>query len=109
MSRRLAMAAMGLLATATGSQAQMRPIGANDVAHVAVARTLDLRLAESSEAPRTEPLVRGMLIGRRVAANATLGLGLANMYRKKTPSEWRAGDTRPTPSRKPAVTFVLKF
>ena len=50
-----------------------------------------------------------MLLRHNLAPNAALGLGLANIYAKRKGSaEWRIGE--PTPqSRKPAVTFILKF
>jgi len=40
--------------------------------------------------------------------NAVVGIGLANIYGRKKGSNWRMGDP-PQHSRKPAVTFIMKF
>ena len=75
-----------------------------------VARThvLDLRLAQEQGIDRPLPLIRDMLVQKGVGPNAFLGIGLANLYGRKKGSDPSLGD-RPTRSRKPAVTFVMKF
>ena len=77
---------------------------------VVVARThvLDLRLAQEQGIERPIPLMRGMLVQKGIAPNATVGLGLANIYGRKKGGDVTLGD-RLSRSRKPAVTFVLKF
>lgn len=97
------------LIAATGAQAQMKGMTADVVAEVAKTRALDLRLSQELGAQRPLPLVRGMIIARDVAPNALVGLGLANMYTRKKLGSNARGEDRPTRSRKPAVTFVLKF
>jgi hypothetical protein len=105
----LAVAAVMPLFAATGAQAQMKGLTTNVVAEVARTRALDLRLSQELGAQRPLPLVRGMIVARDVAPNALVGLGLANMYTRKKLGSNARGEDRPTRSRKPAVTFVLKF
>ena len=93
----------------TAAQAQMKGLTADMVAEVAKTRALDLRLSEELGAQRPLPMVRGMIIARDVAPNALVGLGLANMYTTKKLGSNARGEDRPSRSRKPAVTFVLKF
>jgi hypothetical protein len=105
----LVIAAVVPLIGATGAEAQMKGLTSGVVGEVATTRALDLRLSQEIGSQRPLPLVRQMIIGHDVTPNALVGLGLANMYsRKKLGSEAR-GEDRPTRSRKPAVTFVLKF
>jgi len=49
-----------------------------------------------------------MVVQQGVGANAFLGVGLANIYGRKKGADGTAGD-RPPRSRKPAVTFVMRF
>jgi len=50
-----------------------------------------------------------MVVQQDVGTNAFVGVGLANIYgRARSGSNQRISD-RPARSRKPAVTFVLKF
>jgi hypothetical protein len=50
-----------------------------------------------------------MLVHHDVAPNATVGIGLANIYAKRKGSaQWRVGEPA-SRSRKPGVTFVFKF
>jgi hypothetical protein len=108
MTKWLALMATLPLAAAVPAYAQMKDFSAADVASVARTRTIDLRLTENIGAQRPAPLMRGMLLHHDFAANATIGVGLANIYARKSGSDLRFGD-RPSRSRKPAVTFVLKF
>ena len=108
MSRWLAMVAFVPLASATGAYAQNKGAAFADVALVARNHAIDLRLADSQGAPGPLPLMRGMLLQQGVGANAFLGVGLANIYGRKKGADGTAGD-RPPRSRKPAVTFVMRF
>lgn len=79
-----------------------------EAGHLATAHVLDFRLSQESGDRRPAPLV-GMLVQHEIAPNAALGVGLANLYtRRKLGYDPRA-EGRPRKSRKPAVTFVLKF
>jgi hypothetical protein len=108
MQRWLAVAAALWLLAASGAQAQMNGLGAVEIAEVAKNHRLDLRIPQSSIDQRSIPLVQGMIVQRQLAPSATVGLGLGNFYARKRGGEFRLGD-RPVRSRKPAVTFVLKF
>lgn len=106
MTKWLALAAAGSLATPTGASAQMSD---KLVASRAATRALDLRVSQEMGRIGPTTLIRSMLLRHNLTPNAAMGIGLANIYAKRKGSaEWRVGD--PTPhSRKPAVTFVLKF
>jgi hypothetical protein len=108
MVRWLAVAAVSPLIVATAAHAQMKGLAPVDVASVARSHTIDLRISQQQGFDRPLPLVQGMLAHQDVAPNAMVGLGLANIYARKKGQNLRVGDT-PTRSRKPAVTFVLKF
>jgi hypothetical protein len=106
----LAIAVVPALAASTAATAQMgRGLVAHEVARVATTRALDFRLSQELGVQHSAPLIRGMLVQHDLAPNATVGVGLANIYAKgKASSQWRVGDPAPR-SRKPAVTFVFKF
>jgi hypothetical protein len=106
MSKWLVIAVLPALAVSSAATAQM---SARLVPGQATTRALDLRLSQELGVQRPMPLVRGLLVRRDIARNATVGLGLANIYgKRKGAAEWRVGE--PTPhSRKPAVTFILRF
>jgi hypothetical protein len=104
----LATAAAVPLLWATAATAQMKGLVTQDVASVAKARALDLRLSEEVGGPRPIPLMRGLIVSRDLAPNASVGVGLANIYDRRRGSEFRGSD-QPRRSTKPAVTFVLKF
>src|SRR4051812_1525698 len=94
------------LAAAAGVQQGMNGLSAGDIASVARTRAIDLRLSQELAPDRPALLVPGMIVRHDFAPNASVGLGLANIYgKKKVGSETRV-DGR---SRKPAITFVLKF
>lgn len=105
---------LGLLATlalapATAVIAQVDALAKPDVASVARAHQIDLRLSQQQGNERPLPLIRGMIVQQEVAAGASVGLGLANLYgRRKNGSSARPGDP-PAYSRKPAITFIMKF
>jgi hypothetical protein len=105
----LAVAAVALLFPATAANSQMKALLTQDVAGVAKSRTIDLRLSEEVGVPRPVPLMRGVIVSHDLAPNASLGVGLANIYgRKRGSGDLRGGD-QPRRSSKPALTFVLKF
>ena len=109
MHRWLAIAAGSSLIAAGGAQAQMKGLSPDDIVSVSKTRVLDLRLAQELGIERPSPVMRGMIVHREIAPNATLGLGLSNVYSKRSArNDWRIGD-RAGRSRKPAITFVLKF
>src|SRR4051812_8216126 len=96
--------------SAAGAQ-QLKGLAAHDIAAVARARALDLRISPQDQVAVPRPFAGGMLVSREVAPNAMLGLGLglANLYgRKKSGSDVRITGG-PGRSRKPSVKFVLRF
>lgn len=97
------------LPLAAAAPAQMNSLAPGEISNVARTRTLDLRVSQQFGIERPEPLVRGTILRHELAPNATVGIGLSNVYaKKKAATDWRIGE-RPAKSRKPAVTFVLKF
>ncbi|HUP67315.1 MAG TPA: hypothetical protein VM145_03770 [Sphingomicrobium sp.] len=106
MRKWLVLAAGPALAASTGAGAQMSE---RLVAGQAATRALDLRLSEQLGNSRPAPLIRHLFLRHELTPNAAMGLGLANIYAKRKGSaEWRIGEPAPH-SRKPAVTFVVKF
>ena len=105
----LAVVAVMPLVAATGAQAQMKGLTSGVIAEVARTRALDLRLSQEIGTQRPLPMVRGMILGHDLAPNTMVGLGLADMYTRKKLGSNARGEDRPSRSRKPAVTFVLKF
>lgn len=105
----LGIAVVLTLAGAPPAHAQMKGLAPGEISNVARTRALDLRVSQAPGFERTEPLMRGVIVRHEFAPNAHVGLGLSNVYtKKKSASDWRIGE-RPARSRKPAVTFVLKF
>jgi hypothetical protein len=109
MGKWLGLLALLPLAAATVAHAQMKGVASADVASVARNHQLDLRLSQQQGNDHPLPLMRGMIVQQDVAPNAIVGLGLANIYgRRKSGASARLGDV-PARSRKPAVTFIMKF
>jgi hypothetical protein len=108
MARWLVIAAAWPLFAAAGAHAQVTRLFPNDIVVVARTHALDLRLAQERGMDQPMPLMRGLLFEQGIAPNAVLGVGLANLYGRKKGSDPSLGD-RPARSRKPAVTFVMKF
>lgn len=105
----LAVAAAMPLFAASGASAQMKGLAPAEIASVARTRALDFRLSQELATANARPFMRGMIVQHGVAPNAVIGVGLANIYsRKRAGGELRI-DQRPGHSRKPAVTFVMKF
>jgi hypothetical protein len=106
MTRWLAATAALWLFGSSSAEAQMKSLGAVEVAELAKNRTLDLRIALPQQGYSSGPhLSPGMLVRRELGTNAAVGLGLANMYQKR-----RGGSDQQVRARKkPAVTFTLRF
>src|SRR4051812_2225197 len=106
MTKWLAIVAMPALIASAGASAQS---SGRLVADQARTRALDLRLSQELGATRPAPLIRSILLRHDIGPNAAFGVGLANIYAKRKGSaDLRIGEPSPH-SRKPAVTFVLKF
>ena len=88
---------------------QMKGLAPVDIGHLATAHVLDFRLKQESPVPGPVPLVRGMIVQHELAPNAAVGIGLSNLYDKRKAGFDSGSASRPKHSRKPAVTFVLKF
>src|SRR3954462_14617168 len=101
-------AAAGQAAAISNSGDGMSGLAAIEVARLATTRALDLRLSQDMATPVPLSLIRGMVVQRGIAPNAAVGLGLANLYDRRSGFDVR-DDGRPKRSRKPAVTFLLKF
>ena len=101
-----AAAATPLIWAAAAQAQSMKGLMPADVAAVARNRTLDLRLYQQQGDERPSALVRGMLVQQGITANSFVGLGLAEMYGRKKGAKF---GNEPVRSRKPAVTFVMKF
>lgn len=109
MTRWLAIAAVSpLFAAASIAHAQSTRLFPDEIVIVARTHALDLRLARERGIERPMPLMRGMLFQQDVGPNAFVGVGLANIYGRKKSADPSLGD-RPARSRKPAVTFVMRF
>lgn len=106
MTRWLAVAAALWLFGSSGAEAQMKGLGAVEVAELAKNRTLDLRIAPPQSGYSTViHLSPSMLVHQELGTNGAVGLGLVNMYQKR-----RGGADQPVRARKkPAVTFTFKF
>ena len=103
----IAAAAQGASAANVGIG--MKGLASLDIGPVATARAIDLRLSEQMRPSASPQLIRGMIVQHGVAPNAVVGFGLANLYERKKPGFDPRDDGRPKRSRKPAVTFVMKF
>jgi hypothetical protein len=107
MGKWLAVAAVLPLMAAPAAHAQMKGLAATEVASVSRAHAIDLRIAEQKGYDRPLPLMNGMIAQQDVAPNTFIGIGLADMYGRKK-GGLRINEAPPR-SRKPAVTFVVKF
>jgi len=96
-------------AAAANAGADMRGLAPGQIGQLAAARVLDFRLRQDSSAAGSIPLIRSMIVQHDLAPNAAIGIGLSNLYDKRKSGIDGVVDSRPKRSRKPAVTFVLKF
>ena len=105
----LLIAAVSQAAATANASADMRGLAPGEIGHLATAHVLDFRLKQDSPLPGPVPLTRGMIVQHELAPNAAVGIGLSNLYDKRKSGIDGGLDSRPKRSRKPAVTFVLKF
>ena len=96
-------------AAAPNAGADMAGLAPGQISHLATARVLDFRLKQDSSIMGPVPLIRGMVVEHELAPNAAVGIGLSSLYDKRKSGTDGGLDSRPKRSRKPAVTFVLKF
>ena len=89
--------------------APVKGLAPTEIGHLATAHSLDLRVRQQDPASGPAPLMRGMLVHHDVAPNAAVGIGLSNLYDRRKSGFETSDGARPKRSRKPAVTFVLKF
>ena len=101
-------AAVVLGAFGSNAHAQLKGLGAVAIADAAKNRTFDYKITENPISAQRLPLPSGMLVGRELAPNATVGVGLANVYQRRRGWNLRPSDPA-VRSRRPAVTFVMKF
>jgi len=79
-------------------------------AHVHDARIIhDLSAVSEAQFSSPHPLTGGMLVGRDLAPNATVGLGFANVPGRKRSGASVGLTGGRGHSHRPAVTFVLHF
>jgi len=104
MTRWLAVSAGLWLLGSSGAQAQLKGLGAPEIAEVAKNRTLDLRIPPEAGYSNNVHVAPNMIVHQDFGEKAALGLGLANMYEKR-----KSGGDQTVRSRKPAVTFIMKF
>lgn len=108
MQKWLAMAVFLPLLASTAAHAQMKGILPFEAVRVAHAHRLDLRPAQQKGFDGHLPVVRGMIAQQDFSPNAFVGLGLSTLYGRRKRGDARITDP-PVRSKKPAVTFVLKF
>ena len=108
MGRWLAIAAVLAVQGGGVAQAQVKGLSPDEIVAVSRSRALDFRLSQELGQTRPVPLVRGMVLSHDLAPNAVVGIGLSNLYTKRSRAEFRPGE-RPVRGRKPAVTFVFRF
>ena len=106
--RRWLIAAVCLLA---GAEAQAEPIStfARPLAGAPkVSRVPDFRLVQQSPLGPAPMRHSGMIISRQILPNASVGLGLLTVTKRRSPTDWRT-DTKAPKSRKLGVGFNLRF
>jgi hypothetical protein len=108
MVRWLTAAAVVWLSASSGAQAQMKALGAVEIAEAAKNHTLDFRISKEPVGPTGLPLSPSMLVHQDLAPGAAVGLGLAQIYERRRRGDTRAGQGV-VRSRAPAVSFELKF
>ena len=105
----LALAAAAPLLIAPAANGQIRGLRPADIADIARSRALDFRLSQMDGEDRPAPFISTQILRRGLGSGAFVGLGLGNSYGKtRAGSNLRPGE-QPRHSRKPSVTFVVKF
>jgi hypothetical protein len=107
MTRWLAAAAILWLLGSSGAQAQ-KSLGGVEPVKERRARIVDLRLTQPIPIDAPQRLGASMIVRQDVAPNAAIGFGLAKVYGKRRGPDLSGGE-RTVRTRKPAVTFMLKF
>jgi hypothetical protein len=87
----------------------MKGLSVDEIVGVSKVRALDFRLSQEMGETRQQPLLRGMIVHRALAPNAIIGVGISNLYSKRSRSSDPHAAQRPYRGRKPAVTFVWSF
>jgi hypothetical protein len=108
MHKWLAVVGLAAIGVPSAGHAQITGLAPGDVAAVARARSIDLRLLQQQGFDRRPALIGGMIAQREIAPRAALGIGLARLYGRKKRGDARITD-QPSIGRKPAVTFTVKF
>lgn len=103
-----AAAAIWLLGASSGAFAQIKTLGTIEVVNNSKGRALDLRIRPDPGAGIHQYQSSSMLLSREVGENAAIGFGIAKVYGRRPTGDLRTGE-RTVRTRKPAVTFVLKF
>ena len=108
MTRWLTAAAAIWLLGSTDASAQMKSLGTIEVVGKSTGRALDLRIRSDAGAGIHQYQSSSVLLSRAVGENAAIGFGIAKVYGRRATGDFRTGE-RNVRTRKPAVTFVLKF
>lgn len=108
MTRWLSAAATIWLLGSSGAIAQVKNLGTIEVIGKTTGRALDLRIRPDHGAGIHQYQSPSMLLSRQVGENAAIGFGIAKVYGRRATGDLRTGE-RTVRTRKPAVTFVLKF
>jgi hypothetical protein len=108
MTRWLTAAATIWLLGSSSAFAQMKGLGTIEVVGELKRRPLDVRLPPDPGIPTHGFQSPSMLLSREVGENAAIGFGMAKVYGRRATGDMRSGE-RTVRTRKPAVTFVLKF
>ena len=108
MQRWLVMVGLGPLLAATAANAQSNRI--LDTSDPAPRRSdgIAFRLVTEPSGNRVDPPSTGFAAETQVAPNARVGFRMMTVSRPRLGPEWRI-DGRSTRSRKPAVSFTLRF
>ncbi len=101
-------AAAALWLLGSGANAQMKGFGISEPAPGPKTRILDLRISSDTRIDAHQPLVPGLIVRRELGANTAIGVGLAKVYGKRRWTDPGIGE-RTVRTRKPAVTFTMKF
>ena len=108
MRRCVAIAGFCALSATTAANAQFMTVLGRSEPPVRHPPPLDFRLIEEPSANRVDPASRGVRADTEVAPNARIGFQMMTISRPKLGPEWRV-DGRSIRSRKPAVSFSLRF
>lgn len=94
------------LVAASGAQAQMKGLSA--VAKVARNHSFDFRIESDTGGDVPLALPSNLLPRKQIGSNAAIGVGMVGAYQRRRSGNLRPGEP-PLASRRPAVTFSLKF